>query len=80
MRKNIHKNERAVRVMGGVALTSMAFIGPANPLFLIGLVPLVTGLAGTCPVYSGLKLSTNPSDKPVSEKDKYFHHPVSPNV
>lgn len=58
MTKNIHPLERVVRVVVGLVLTSMAFIGPANPWFFLGLIPVATGLLGWCPPYSMLGIST----------------------
>ncbi len=59
MFKNIGRNERIVRVAAGLILTPMAFVGPANTWFLLGLVPLVTGFVGSCPAYSIFGFSTN---------------------
>lgn len=58
MTTNIHKYERAARVVIGLGLCSLAFWGPANPWFLIGLVPLATGLLGWCPPYQLLGINT----------------------
>ena len=58
MQKNIHPIERVIRVGVGLVLTSMAFIGPANPWFLIGIVPVLTGLIGWCPPYQILGINT----------------------
>jgi hypothetical protein len=58
MTKNIHPIERVVRVVVGVILTTMAFVGPANPWFLLGIVPVMTGLIGWCPPYQLLGIST----------------------
>jgi hypothetical protein len=58
MQKNIHPVERVIRVVVGLVLTSMAFIGPANPWFLIGIVPVLTGLIGWCPPYQILGINT----------------------
>lgn len=55
---NIHLYERWVRVIVGVILCSLAFVGPQNYWFLIGLVPMVTGLAGWCPPYAMLGINT----------------------
>ncbi len=52
--------DRVVRVLAGVAIVSLALIGPKSPWGWIGLVPLLTGLAGSCPVYTLLGLSTCP--------------------
>ena len=60
MTKNIHPVERVIRVVVGVVLTTLAFLGPANPWFLLGLIPVATGLLGWCPPYAMLGISTCP--------------------
>ena len=58
MKTNIHSVERIVRVALGLGLVSMAFVGPANLWFLLGLIPLATGLVGWCPPYVMLGINT----------------------
>ncbi len=58
MRVNESGMERVVRVLAGLIILSLVFVGPQSWWGLIGLVPLVTGLAGNCPVYSILGVST----------------------
>lgn len=58
MIKNIGTLDRALRIVLGLALLSLVFIGPKTLWGLIGLVPLVTGLARVCPAYSIAGLST----------------------
>ena len=60
---NEHPVERAVRVLLGVGLLSLAFVGPKTPWGYLGIVPLLTGLAGTCPLYSIFGFSTCPVRK-----------------
>jgi len=60
MKTNIHPIERVVRVIAGIVLISLAFVGPANKWFLLGLIPLATGLSGWCPPYALLGISTCP--------------------
>lgn len=55
---NVHKFERVARVAIGLGLVSLAFVGPSNPWFLIGIVPMLTGLIGWCPPYSLLGINT----------------------
>ncbi|MBS0251414.1 MAG: DUF2892 domain-containing protein [Proteobacteria bacterium] len=50
--RNIGKWDRVLRVVAGIILISLVFIGPKTFWGLIGLVPLVTGLSGYCPAYS----------------------------
>ena len=61
MKTNIHSLERVARVVLGAVLTSLAFWGPANSWFLLGLIPLATGLVGWCPPYYLLGISTCPT-------------------
>lgn len=58
MKANIHPIERVVRIVLGLVLVACAFVGPANLWFLLGLVPLATGLLGWCPPYAMLGIST----------------------
>jgi hypothetical protein len=58
MKTNIGKVERIIRVVVGLALASLAFWGPKNYWFLIGLVPVITGFIGWCPPYQILGIST----------------------
>ena len=60
MVKNIHPVERIIRVLVGALLASMAFWGPKNNWFLLGLLPVVTGLIGWCPPYQLFGISTCP--------------------
>ncbi len=56
--KNEHPVERAVRVAAGIALLSLVWVGPKTPWGWIGVVPLLTGLVGSCPLYTLLGFST----------------------
>ncbi|MBK9323837.1 MAG: DUF2892 domain-containing protein [Bdellovibrionaceae bacterium] len=58
MNKNIHPIERAARVIVGGVLISLAFWGPESLWFLLGAVPLLTGLIGWCPPYAMLGINT----------------------
>ncbi len=63
MTRNEGNLDRVLRVVLGLVLISLVFVGPATPLGWIGLVPLVTGLVGTCPIYSMLGFNTCPLKK-----------------
>jgi len=52
--------DRAIRIIAGLAILSLAFVGPQSPFGYLGLVPLATGLIGFCPAYKILGLSTAP--------------------
>ncbi|MFZ2492791.1 MAG: DUF2892 domain-containing protein [Thermoanaerobaculia bacterium] len=52
--------DRVLRIVVGLALLSLTVVGPKTLWGLVGLVPLLTGIAGTCPLYSVFGLSTCP--------------------
>jgi Protein of unknown function (DUF2892) len=52
--------DRTIRLVLGVALLSLVFVGPKSLLGLIGLVPLATGVVGFCPLYRLVGLNTCP--------------------
>jgi hypothetical protein len=58
MKTNEGTVDRAVRVAVGVALLAMVFVGPQTWLGWFGVVPLVTGLVGFCPLYRLLGFRT----------------------
>lgn len=61
--RNEHNAERVIRVIVGIAVLSLVWIGPQSPWGWLGLVPLVTGLIGHCPLYRVLGISTCSIDK-----------------
>jgi DUF2892 family protein len=52
--------DRTIRVALGIALLSLTVVGPKSMLGLVGLVPLLTGVIGACPLYSVLGIRTCP--------------------
>ncbi len=50
--------DRAIRVAAGLGLLSLTIAGPHSMLGLVGLVPLVTGVIGFCPLYRIFGLNT----------------------
>jgi hypothetical protein len=60
MKINVGTIDKVVRMAVGLGLLSLTFLldGNARWLGLIGIVPLVTGWAGYCPLYSVLGLNT----------------------
>ncbi len=50
--------DRVLRIVVGAGLLALVFVGPQTAWGWIGVVPLVTGLIGTCPVYSLLGINT----------------------
>lgn len=56
---NVGGIDRLLRVVVGLALLSLVIFGPKTLWGLIGVIPLVTGLFETCPLYSLLGFSTS---------------------
>lgn len=53
--------ERVLRVIVGLGILSLTVIGPKSMWALIGIVPVLTGLLGSCPLYTILGISTCPT-------------------
>ena len=60
MSRNEGTLDRTLRIVLGLVLLSLVFIGPKTMWGLIGIVPLATGLVGVCPLYSVLGIRTCP--------------------
>ena len=67
MKTNIHPVERIFRIVLGLSLISLSFWGPSSLLFLLGVIPLATGLKGWCPLYSAFGISTRTLKRSVIE-------------
>lgn len=63
MKVNEGTIDRAVRVIVGLGLLSLAFVGPQTPWGYIGIIPLATGAMGWCPLYTVLGINTCPVKK-----------------
>jgi hypothetical protein len=66
LKKNEGAVDRTLRVILGLALLAGFFLMPEATYrwaFLIGIVPLATGLIGSCPLYSILGINTCPVKK-----------------
>ncbi|GAA0293401.1 YgaP family membrane protein [Rhodovulum strictum] len=61
LKKNVGGIDRIARIVAGLALIAMYFVRPdASILWLIGIVPLATGLMSTCPLYNLIGVNTCP--------------------
>jgi hypothetical protein len=58
---NEHPIDRVLRVGLGLALIGLAATGSVGMWAYVGIVPLATGLIGSCPIYSLLGISTCPT-------------------
>jgi len=58
MTKNIGDVERIIRIVLGIGILALAFVGPQSPWAYLGILPVLTGLVGWCPPYALLGIST----------------------
>jgi hypothetical protein len=56
--QNVGPVDRVLRVIVGLALLSLVFVGPRTAWGWIGVVPLFTALVSYCPLYSLIGLKT----------------------
>jgi hypothetical protein len=63
MKVNEGTIDRAARVVVGLGLLALVFTGPQTMWGLVGIVPLLTGAVGICPLYSIMGISTCPMKK-----------------
>ena len=50
--------DRIVRIVLGVGLLSLYFLGPKTLWGLIGIIPILTSAIGSCPIYTMIGIST----------------------
>jgi len=55
---NVGNIDRGLRILLGIALIGMTLAGVIGFWGYVGLVPLLTGAMGSCPLYSLLGMST----------------------
>lgn len=55
--------DRGVRVVAGLVLIGLAVTGTIGVWGYLGIVPLVTGAVGMCPLYSLLGIDTSPAPR-----------------
>ncbi len=63
MKRNEGTFDRTVRVAAGLALIGLAAAKVIGPWGYIGIVPLMTGAVGMCPLYSLLHIDTCPAKR-----------------
>ena len=63
MTSNVGGIDRILRIGAGVVLVGLAATGTVGAWGWIGVVPLLTGAIGFCPVYALLGMNTCPMKK-----------------
>jgi hypothetical protein len=67
-KNNVGKTDRIIRVVLGVVLIGNVFFALQHPIGWLGVILVVTGLAGICPVYSLLGINTKSAAERVGLK------------
>jgi membrane protein implicated in regulation of membrane protease activity len=60
---NENRLDRTIRIVLGLVLLALTVLGPRSMLGLIGIVPLVTGIVGFCPLYRLVGINTCAIDR-----------------
>jgi hypothetical protein len=63
MKANEGVMDRSLRVIAGLVLIGLAATGTVGIWAYIGIVPLLTGAIGMCPIYSLLGINTCPTPR-----------------
>ena len=58
MGKNVGTVDRVLRLIVGIILVALVFVGPQTPWGWLGLIPIATALVGWCPAYRLLGICT----------------------
>lgn len=72
MKCNVGTVEGAVRIILGVALVSLVFVGPQTPWGWLGLILVATGVAGWCPINRLIGLDTCSHLEDPTSKDHLY--------
>jgi len=60
---NVGGIDRVLRIVAGLLILSLVFVGPQTPWGWIGLIPLLTGVFSFCPLYSLIGFKTCSTEK-----------------
>ena len=60
-KKNVGNTDRAVRIILGIGLIALVFVGPQTVWGWVGVIPLLTAFVGSCPLYSLIGVNSCPT-------------------
>lgn len=63
MTKNVGTVDRIARIVIGIVLIALVFVGPKSAWGWIGVVPILSAVIGWCPCYSIFGIRTCPAAK-----------------
>jgi hypothetical protein len=58
MEKNVGGVDRILRIIVGLGLISLVYVGPQTPWGWVGVIPLLSALVGFCPAYRLIGMNT----------------------
>jgi hypothetical protein len=67
-KKNVGKIDRIIRVVVGIILVGNVFYALHHPIGWLGVILIVTGILGTCPLYSIIGINTRTLSEKVGLK------------
>lgn len=67
-KNNVGKVDRIIRIVLGVLLVGNVFFALQNPIGWIGVILIITGIVGICPLYSLLNLNTKSAAEKIGLK------------
>lgn len=68
LKNNVGKVDRIIRIVLGILLIGNVFYALQHPIGWIGVILLVTGIFGICPLYSLLGLNTKSTGEKIGLK------------
>jgi hypothetical protein len=66
MATNQSSIDRAARVLLGLVLLALVFVGPKTSFGFVGLILIITGVWGFCPLYRAFGIHTGGPSHPAS--------------
>ena len=67
-KNNVGKIDRIIRVVVGIIVVGNVFYALHHPIGWLGVILIVTGIAGKCPLYSIIGINTRPLSEKVGLK------------
>jgi uncharacterized membrane protein YuzA (DUF378 family) len=67
-KENVGKTDRIIRIIVGILLVGNVFYALQNPVGWVGVILIVTGIAGICPLYSLLNINTKSAGEKIGLK------------
>lgn len=61
MNRNVAAWDRVLRIVVGIILLFLAVVGPKTLWGLLGVVPMLTGATGVCPLYRAFGITSFPA-------------------